>query len=136
MRNSSVYGGHTASKVQPIGGAIFIVCVVVAIIYAAMIYAVMLFYPQWLSVLGVNANSVTVQFWTLAIPVFIAFIAVMAIGAWISWTMATTPPTKPIEEIEAKQKAKRKRKRNKFLSDVEYLVGLSAKVNHGCVQKG
>jgi hypothetical protein len=63
---------------------IFIVCVVVAVIYA-----VTLFYPQWLLILGVNASSATVQFWTVAIPVFIA---VIAIGAWIGWTMATTPP--------------------------------------------
>ena len=42
-----------------------------------------------------------VQFWLVAIPVFIAFIVVLAIGAWIGWTMATTPPPKPIEEIEA-----------------------------------
>jgi predicted DNA-binding transcriptional regulator len=94
-----------ASKVQPIGGAIFIVCVVVA-----MIYAVMLFYPQWLSILGVNASSVTVQFWTVAITVFIAFIAVMAIGAWIGWTMATTPPPKPIEEIEAETRSEAEKK--------------------------
>jgi predicted DNA-binding transcriptional regulator len=40
-----------------------------------------------------------VQFWVIAIPVFIAFIAIMGIGAWIGWTMATTPPPKPIEEI-------------------------------------
>ena len=50
-----------ASKDQAIGGAIFIVCVLVAVIYA-----VTLFYPQWLSILGVNASSATVQFWTLA----------------------------------------------------------------------
>jgi predicted DNA-binding transcriptional regulator len=83
------------SKDQAIGGALLIVCVALAVLYA-----VTLFYPQWLSILGVNAHSVTVQFWTLAIPVFIVFIAVMAIGAWIGWTMATTPPPKPIEEIE------------------------------------
>ena len=88
-----------ASKDQAIGGAIFIVCFLVAVIYA-----VTLFCPQWLSILGVDASSATVQFWTLAIPVFIAFIAVMAIGAWIGWTMATTPPPKPIEEIEAEIK--------------------------------
>jgi predicted DNA-binding transcriptional regulator len=95
-----------AGKDQAIGGVIFIVCVVVAVIYA-----VTLFYPQWLSIFGVNASSVTVQFWTLAIPVFIAFIAVMAIGAWIGWTMATTPPPKTIEEIEAENKSEAEEKR-------------------------
>jgi len=44
-------------------------------------------------------NTANVQFWAVAIPVFIAFIAIMFIGAWIGWTMATTPPPKPIEEI-------------------------------------
>jgi hypothetical protein len=105
--NWSVHGGCMAGKDQAIGGAIFIVCVLVAVIYAAT-----LFYPHWLSVLGVNASSATVQFWTLAIPVFIAFIAVMAIGAWIGWTMATTPPPKPIEEIEAETKSEAEEKTN------------------------
>jgi predicted DNA-binding transcriptional regulator len=60
----------------------------------------------------VNASSATVQFWTVAIPVFIAFIAVIAIGAWIGWTMATTPPPKPIEEIEAEAKIEAEEKTN------------------------
>jgi hypothetical protein len=78
-----------AGKDQTIGGAIFIVCV-----HVAVIYTVTLFYPPWLSILGVNANSSTVQFWTSAIPVFIAYKALIAIGAWIGWTKATTPPRK------------------------------------------
>ena len=98
--------GYDVEDVRDIGlRAIFIVCVLVAVIYAAT-----LFYPRWLSVLGVNASSATVQFWTLAIPVFIAFIAVMAIGAWIGWTMATTLPPKPIEEIEAETKSEAEEK--------------------------
>jgi predicted DNA-binding transcriptional regulator len=95
------------SKDQAVGGAIFIVCVALAILYA-----VTLFYPQWLSILGVNAHSAPVQFWAVAIPVFITFIAVMAIGAWIGWTMATTPPPKPIEEIEAEIKSEPEEKTN------------------------
>lgn len=83
------------SKDQTIGGIIFIVCLIVAILYI-----VTLFYPQWLTSFGVEVNWVSdVQFWVIAIPVFIAFMAVMFIGAWIGWTMATTPPPKPIEEI-------------------------------------
>jgi hypothetical protein len=83
------------SKDQAIGGVIFIVCLVVAIFYL-----VTLFDPYWLSVFGVNATWVSdVQFWIIAVPVFIAFVAIMGIGAWIGWTMATTPPPKPIEEI-------------------------------------
>jgi len=82
------------SKDQTIGGIIFIVCLVVAIFYL-----VTLFYPQWLGVFGGSVDAAQVQFWVIAVPVFIAFIAVMGIGAWIGWTMATTPPPKPIEEI-------------------------------------
>lgn len=82
------------SKDQTIGGLIFIVCVVIA-----AFYLVTLFYPQWLNVLNIQPENAVVQFWVIAVPVFIAFVAVMAIGAWIGWTMATTPPPKPIEEI-------------------------------------
>jgi hypothetical protein len=85
------------SKDQAIGGAIFIVCIVVAIGYL-----VTLFYPAWLSVFGLETTDSALanyQFWVIAVPVFIAFVAIMFIGAWIGWTMATTPPPKPIEEI-------------------------------------
>ena len=82
------------SKDQAIGGAIFIVCIVVAIFYL-----ITLFVPGWLSIIGITAAEEDVRFWVIAVPVFIAFVAIMFIGAWIGWTMATTPPPKPIEEI-------------------------------------
>jgi len=86
------------SKDQGIGGIIFIVCAIIAIFYL-----ITLFVPQWLGVFGVNEDTLgwmgEVQFWIIAVPVFIAFIAIMGIGMWIGWTMATTPPPKPIEEI-------------------------------------
>jgi H+/Cl- antiporter ClcA len=82
------------SKDQAIGGAIFIVCIVVAIGYL-----ITLFYPDWLVQIGLLSSTANVQFWVIAVPVFIAFVAIMFIGAWIGWTMATTPPPKPIEEI-------------------------------------
>jgi predicted DNA-binding transcriptional regulator len=84
------------SKDQAIGGLIFIVCFAVGILYVLT-----LFDPWWLGVFGVTniAWNSGIQFWLIAVPVFIAFVAVMAIGAWIGWTMATTPPPKPIEEI-------------------------------------
>jgi predicted DNA-binding transcriptional regulator len=82
------------NKDQAIGGAIFLVCVVIAILYVAT-----LFFPEWLGVLGLKASETDVRFWTIAVPVFVAFIAIMGIGAWIGWTMATTPPPKPMEEI-------------------------------------
>jgi predicted DNA-binding transcriptional regulator len=82
------------SKDQAIGATIFIVCLLVAIFYLAT-----LLYPQWLSVLGVQVTQSNVQFWTIAVPIFIAFVAIMGIGAWIGWTMATTPPPKPTEQL-------------------------------------
>ncbi len=87
------------SKDQAIGGAIFIICVAIAILYIAT-----LFFPSWLGNIGIQAANTEIRFWTIAVPVFIAFIAVMATGAWIGWTMATTPPPKPIEEITSETK--------------------------------
>ena len=83
------------NKDQSIGGLIFIACLSVALLYTSA-----LLYPSWLGFIGVNVTWINnVQFWVIAIPVFIAFIGIMAIGMWIGWTMATTPPPKPIEEI-------------------------------------
>lgn len=82
------------SRDQTIGAAIVLVCAIVGIFYT-----VTLFYPQWLSRLGVQVTKANVQFWIIAVPVFVAFVAIMGIGGWIGWTMATTPPPKPIEEI-------------------------------------
>jgi flagellar basal body-associated protein FliL len=97
------------SKDQSIGGVIFIICIVIA-----AFYLITLFYPTWLSSIGINVDTAwmsQVQFWIIAVPVFVAFIGIMGIGAWIGWTMATTPPPKPIEEItsemsEEKEEAK------------------------------
>ena len=94
------------SKDQGIGGAILTVCVVVAVGYL-----VTLFYPKWLTSLGVSSAAVawqsSVQYWLIAVPVFLAFVAILFIGAWIGWTMATTPPPKPIEEITAENEEKK-----------------------------
>jgi predicted DNA-binding transcriptional regulator len=90
------------NKDQALGATITVVCVLVA-----LIYLVTLFYPQWLSVFGVQVQWLSnAQFWVIAIPVFIAFTAVMGIGAWIGWTMATTPPPKPIEDITSEIETK------------------------------
>ncbi len=90
------------SKDQSIGAVILLVCVVLAVFYL-----VTLFYPIWLSQIGIQAAEADVRFWIIAIPVFIAFIAIMGIGAWIGWTMATTPPPKPIEEITSEIEEKK-----------------------------
>jgi len=93
------------SKDQAIGGVIFIVCLLVAIFYV-----VTLFYPTWLnSIPGVSVAGGDVQFWIIAVPVFIAFVVIMGIGAWIGWTMATTPPPKPIEEITSEIETEEKK---------------------------
>jgi hypothetical protein len=85
------------SKDQVIGGAILLVCVLVAVFYITAIAA-----PDQVSnLLHLNMEKETFRLWMVIIPVFIAFVAIMFIGAWIGWTMATTPPPKPIEEITA-----------------------------------
>jgi len=81
------------SKDQAIGGAILIVCVIVAIVYA-----VLAIFPGWFSGI-LSADGDTIRLDMVLVLVSIAFIAILAIGAWIGWTMATTPPPKPIEEI-------------------------------------
>jgi hypothetical protein len=82
------------SKDQTIGGAILLVCGLVA-----LFYILTLSYPQWLVNIGLLNTTSNVQFWTIAVPVFVAFEAILFIGAWIGYTMATTQPPKPIEEI-------------------------------------
>jgi predicted DNA-binding transcriptional regulator len=80
------------SKDQAIGGAILIVCILVAVFYV-----VTLIYPNYL--VPALGSIQDIRFWLIAVPVFVVFVAIMFIGAWIGWTMATTPPPKPIEEI-------------------------------------
>jgi predicted DNA-binding transcriptional regulator len=86
------------SKDQAIGGAIFIVCVVLIIGYIAGLFLSDSI-SSWLKL-----DAVALRYWLVAVPVLIAFVAVLGIGAWIGWTMATTPPPRPIEEIEAEEK--------------------------------
>ena len=87
------------SKDQAIGGAIFIVCLLVAVGYIITLFVPQIFVDVlgYIGVTGITIDAV--KFWIIAVPVFVAFIAVLFIGAWIGWTMATTPPPKPIEEI-------------------------------------
>ncbi len=81
------------SKDQAIGGAILLICGLVAVLYI-----ITLSYPQWLVTFGLLSVSSNVQFWVIAVPVFVAFEAIMFIGTWIGWTMATTLSPKPIEK--------------------------------------
>lgn len=88
------------NKDQAIGGAILLVCIIIAVGYL-----ITLFYPDWLVNIGLLGSSANVQFWVIAIPVFVAFVAILGIGAWIGYTMATTPPPKSIEEITTQEPA-------------------------------
>jgi len=86
------------SKDQAIGGAIFIVCLLVAVFYVVTLFLPELFIDV-IGNVGLTTTVADVKFWIIAVPVFVAFVAILFIGAWIGWTMATTPPPKPIEEI-------------------------------------
>ena len=92
-------------KDQAIGGAIFIVCAIVAILYIVFLFGIP-YMTEW-----VPWDPSVVRFWLIATPVFIAFIAIMGIGMWIGWTMATTPPPKPIEEITSELEEKEEDKK-------------------------
>ena len=94
---------NSLSKDQAIGALILFACILIAIFYIAT-----LFFPVWLTSLGLQIDESGTRFWIIAVPVFIAFIGVMGIGAWIGWTMATTPPPKPIEEITSEIEEKTK----------------------------
>ena len=83
------------SKDQAIGGAIFIICIIVAIVYLVALFGYEQLIKPWLNIGSADA----VRYWLVAVPVLVAFVAILFIGAWIGWTMATTPPPKPIEEI-------------------------------------
>ena len=91
------------SKDQSIGGAILIVCVVVAVVYLVALFGYQQLIQPWLNI----GSSADVRFWLIAVPVFVAFVAILFIGAWIGWTMATTPPPKPIEEITTEMEEKK-----------------------------
>jgi hypothetical protein len=91
------------SKDQGIGGIIFLVCVIIAIGYTVGLF--------WLG--DPIGKSWEIEFWLIAIPVYLAFVLILGIGAWIGWTMATTPPPKPIEELETEEKEEKKEEEHK-----------------------
>ena len=76
---------------QLIGGAIFAVCVIVAVGFVVLVA-----FPGQL---GMGLNAADVRLDAVLVLVSVAFIAILGIGAWIGYTMASTPPPKPIEEI-------------------------------------
>lgn len=82
-------------KDQTIGGMICAACLIVGILYTVGLFYYGNPFAGW-----------KIEFWLIAIPVFLAFIAILAIGAWIGWTMATTPTPKPIEEFPSETEEK------------------------------
>lgn len=87
------------SKDQTIGALILAACAVIAIGYTVGLFLYPLVIRPWLNI-GENAS---IQFWLIAVPVFVGFMAILLIGAWIGYTMTTTPTPKPIEEIQAQE---------------------------------
>jgi cytoskeletal protein RodZ len=85
------------SKDQTFGGIIFAICLLIGVLYTVGLF----YFGEPFAGAGW-----ALEFWLIAIPVFLVFIAIMAIGAWIGWTMATTPPPKPIEEITSETEEK------------------------------
>jgi TRAP-type C4-dicarboxylate transport system permease small subunit len=73
------------SKDQAIGGAIFAVCIIVAIVYIVALFGYEQLIQPWLNIGSFDA----VRYWLIAVPVLVAFVAILFIGAWIGWTMAT-----------------------------------------------
>ena len=87
------------SKDQMIGGAILVVCVVVAVGFVVLVA-----FPGQL---GMGLNAAEVRLDAVLVLVSVAFIAILGAGAWIGYTMASTPPPKPIEEITTETEEKK-----------------------------
>lgn len=73
------------SRDQAYGGLIFALALVIAIVYVAAFVSPTLALPSWL------------QWWAIALPVFLFVLTVLVISMWIGWTMLTTPPPAPLE---------------------------------------
>jgi predicted DNA-binding transcriptional regulator len=103
------------SKDQAIGGAIFIICIIVAIVYLVALFGYEQLIQPWLNIGSAGA----VRYWLVAVPVLVAFVAILFIGAWIGWTMATTPPPKPIEEITTEMEETKEEMKTEETSTME-----------------
>ncbi|WP_455369534.1 hypothetical protein [[Eubacterium] cellulosolvens] len=78
------------NKDQTYGGLILLISLIITIAYVGAFFApvVSTFIPSWPSWL---------DWWAIAIPVFLFVIAALLICMWIGWTMLTTPPPAPLE---------------------------------------
>lgn len=94
MRITSKNSGEMKmSRDQMYGGLILMVSIFITILYIAAFFAkaISAVFPAW---------PASLDWWSVAIPVFIFVLAVLGIAIWIGWTMLTTPPPTPIEPIE------------------------------------
>ncbi|WP_455278578.1 hypothetical protein [[Eubacterium] cellulosolvens] len=78
------------NKDQRYGGLILLISLIITIVYIAAFFSpvVSTYIPSWPSWL---------DWWAIAIPVFLFVIAALLICMWIGWTMLTTPPPAPLE---------------------------------------
>jgi uncharacterized protein involved in cysteine biosynthesis len=78
------------NKDQTYGGLILLISLIITIVYIAAFFSpvVSTYIPSWPSWL---------DWWAIAIPVFLFVIAALLICMWIGWTMLTTPPPAPLE---------------------------------------
>lgn len=78
------------NKDRTYGGLILLISLIITIVYIAAFFApvVSTYIPSWPSWL---------DWWAIAIPVFLFVIAALLICMWIGWTMLTTPSPAPLE---------------------------------------
>ena len=101
------------SKDQLYGGIIFIVSLIITVVYIAAFFAkpistIIPVLPAWL------------EWWAIAIPVFLFVLAALAIVIWIGWTMLTTQPPPALEDIEPKSANKLSQNSKKKRNDVTH----------------
>ena len=78
------------SRDQTYGGLILFISLIVAVIYLAA------FFAPWVS-MYFSAWPVWLNWWAVAIPVFLFVVAALLICMWIGWTMLATPSPAPLE---------------------------------------
>ena len=78
------------NKDQTYGGLILLISLIITIVYIAAFFAPVVspYIPSW---------PAWLDWWAIAIPVFLFVIAALLICMWIGWTMLTTPPPAPLE---------------------------------------
>lgn len=95
------------SRDQTYGGLILVISLILAVIYLAT------FLAPWVSIYF-SAWPAWLNWWAVAIPVFLLVVAALMICMWIGWTMLTTPLSAPPEtEIASTPEAETKEREDK-----------------------